>query len=82
MANRVVLNETSYFGWGARDVLASEIEKRKYKKALSNDEIISELKENAGTQFDPRIVPIMIDMLNDGFTDDVRKEYGPGSTKD
>ncbi len=55
---------------------------RKYKKALSNDEIISELKENAGTQFDPRIVPIMIDMLNDGFTDDVRKEYGPGSTKD
>ena len=34
MANRVVLNETSYFGWGARDVLASEIEKRKYKKAL------------------------------------------------
>ena len=34
MANRVVLNETSYFGWGARDVLVSEIEKRKYKKAL------------------------------------------------
>ena len=50
---------------------------RKYKKALSHDDIIAELKENAGTQFDPKLVPIMIDMLNDGFTDDVRKEYGP-----
>ena len=34
MANRVILNETSYFGWGARDVLAGEIKKRNYKKAL------------------------------------------------
>ncbi len=34
MANRIVLNETSYFGWGAREVLVEEILKRKYKKAL------------------------------------------------
>ncbi len=34
MANRVILNETSYFGWGARDVLVSEIKKRNFKKAL------------------------------------------------
>ena len=33
MANRVILNETSYFGWGARDVLVSEIKKRNFKKA-------------------------------------------------
>ena len=50
---------------------------RKYQKALSRGEIIKELKENSGTQFDPKIVPIMISMLNDGFTDKVREEYGP-----
>ncbi len=34
MANRIILNETSYFGWGAREVLLDEIKKRKFKKAL------------------------------------------------
>ena len=34
MANRIVLNETSYFGWGAREVLVDEILKRKFRKAL------------------------------------------------
>ena len=34
MANRIILNETSYFGWGAREVLVDEIKRRKFKKAL------------------------------------------------
>ena len=34
MANRIILNETSYFGWGAREVLVDEINRRGYKKAL------------------------------------------------
>lgn len=34
MANRIVLNETSYFGWGSREVLVSEINARQFKKAL------------------------------------------------
>ena len=34
MANRFILNETSYFGAGSRSVLASEIERRGYKKAF------------------------------------------------
>ena len=34
MTNRIVLNETSFFGWGAREVLPEEIKKRKFKKAL------------------------------------------------
>ena len=34
MADRIVLNEMSYFGWGAREVLPEEIKKRKLKKAL------------------------------------------------
>lgn len=34
MANRMILNETSYFGWGSREVLIEEIKKRKFKRAL------------------------------------------------
>ena len=34
MTNRIILNETSYFGWGSRSVIVDEIKRRKYKKAL------------------------------------------------
>ena len=34
MADRIVLNETSYFGKGAREVLAEEIKKRAFKKVF------------------------------------------------
>ena len=32
MANRFILNETSYFGKGSREALAGEIERRGFKK--------------------------------------------------
>ena len=32
--NRIVLNETSYYGAGCRSVIADEIKKRGYKKVL------------------------------------------------
>ncbi len=34
MSNRIILNETSYFGWKARENLAPEIKKRGFKKIL------------------------------------------------
>ena len=34
MTNRIILNETSYFGWGARENLGPEIKKRGFKKIL------------------------------------------------
>ena len=34
MANRIILNETSYFGWNSRENLVPEIRKRKFKKVL------------------------------------------------
>jgi lactaldehyde reductase len=34
MANRIILNETSYFGPGSRSVLPDEIKRRGFKKAL------------------------------------------------
>ena len=41
MINRFIFNETSFFGWGARNVLVDEISKRKFKKALVvTDEVL------------------------------------------
>lgn len=34
MVSRFVFNETSYFGWGSRQVLVDEIKRRNFKKAL------------------------------------------------
>lgn len=45
MSKRMVLNETSYFGWGCREVLVREIEERKFKHALvvSDDNLVKSL---------------------------------------
>ena len=45
------------------DVMNSE---RCYKKKYSKEQIINELKDNSGTQFDPKIVDIFLQMLEDG----------------
>ena len=34
LANRIILNETSYFGWNAREHLVPEIQKRQFEKIL------------------------------------------------
>jgi HD-GYP domain-containing protein (c-di-GMP phosphodiesterase class II) len=39
---------------------------RCYKKKYSKEQIINELKDNSGTQFDPKIVDIFLQMLEDG----------------
>lgn len=45
------------------DAMSSE---RCYRKALSREVIESELREAAGTQLDPQIVPHMLEMIEDG----------------
>ncbi len=40
---------------------------RVYRPGLTDEVILSELTKNAGTQFDPAIVPIMCGMIADGF---------------
>jgi len=44
----------------AYDAMTSE---RAYRKPLAEDEVIEELKKNAGTQFDPEIVRIFIEKV-------------------
>jgi HD-GYP domain-containing protein (c-di-GMP phosphodiesterase class II) len=39
---------------------------RVYRKRLSKDYIISELENNKGTQFDPKIADIMLNLIKDG----------------
>ncbi|MCP2604668.1 response regulator [Candidatus Aminicenantes bacterium AH-873-B07] len=40
---------------------------RPYRKALSMEEIIKELRKHAGTQFDPQVVEILIKLLKTGI---------------
>ncbi len=45
------------------DAMSSD---RCYRPALSREKIVSELKSCSGTQFDPEIVPYMLDMIEEG----------------
>lgn len=47
----------------ALDAMSSD---RCYRNHLAKDVILSELKNNKGTQFDPKIAQIMIDMIENG----------------
>ena len=46
------------------DAMASD---RCYRKALSEDVIVDELKKCSGTQFDPEVVPHMLAMIEEGI---------------
>lgn len=44
---------------------------RCYRKHLDKETILSELNNNSGSQFDPNIVRYMIDMIEDGFVNEI-----------
>ena len=46
------------------DAMSSD---RCYRKALSNEIIYEELKTCSGSQFDPEIVPHMLNMIDEGI---------------
>ena len=53
---------------------------RCYRKALSMEKIVTELKEGMGKQFDPDIVPHMLDMIQEGVVP-VKAEYIEGNVR-
>ena len=48
---------------------------RCYRDRLSDDQIIEELRENAGKQFDPDFIPHIVEMIADGYIEKVQKMY-------
>ena len=51
---------------GVADAYDAMSSNRCYRDALSKEKIITELKKGSGTQFDPEIVPFMLNMIDDG----------------
>ena len=66
LAARIICVADSY------DTMSS---KRVYKELHEEDYILSELDECDGKQFDPAIVPFMIDMIKDGTAPLPRPDY-------
>ena len=60
MSNRIILNETSYFGWNARENLVPEIKIRNFKKILL---VTDETLMNCG------VTKLVIDCLDRGDID-------------
>ncbi|HCY44476.1 MAG TPA: lactaldehyde reductase [Firmicutes bacterium] len=60
MSNRIILNETSYFGWNARENLVPEIKRRNFKKILL---VTDETLMNCG------VTKLVIDCLDRGGID-------------
>lgn len=69
MINRIILNETSYFGYGSRSVLKDEIKKRGYKKAL----IVTQ--ENILKNVTDKVLEVL-----DGFDYELFMEIKPNPT--
>ena len=52
---------------------------RVYRAHLSDEEIVAEFKKCAGTQFDPEIASVFLEMLEDGFAIPEEEETAPGA---
>ena len=59
---------------GVADSYDAMSSNRVYRRHLNKDEIIEEIQQGSGTQFDPDIVSYMVDMINDGYVNVVKME--------
>lgn len=59
---------------GVADAFDAMTSERCYRQPMSIEIVKKELKEGAGTQFDPKIVPVMLDMIEDGTAPTVVEE--------
>ena len=60
---------------GLADAFDAMTANRVYRKKLDLDYVLNELKKGSGTQFDPKLVDIMLELINNG-TIDVYQIYG------
>ena len=59
---------------GIADAYDAMTSNRVYRKSLSNETVIGELKRCSGTQFDPKLAEIFVKMVEEGKLDDIRYE--------
>lgn len=59
---------------GIADAFDAMTANRVYRKKLELEHVVEELKKGSGTQFDPKLVEIMLDLIQDG-TIDVKQIY-------
>ncbi len=66
---------------GVADSYDAMSSNRVYRRHLSKDEIIEEIQRGSATQFDPNVVPYMVDMINDGYVNVVKMETADSDDK-
>ena len=66
---------------GVADSYDAMSSNRVYRRHLNKDEIIEEIQKGSGTQFDPNVVPYMVDMINDGYVNVVKMETADSDDK-
>ncbi len=59
---------------GVADSYDAMSSNRVYRRHLNKDDIIEEIQQGSGSQFDPDIVKYMVDMINDGYVNVVKME--------
>jgi len=57
----------------ACDAYHAMVSDRPYRAAMSHANAVEELRRNSGTQFDPRIVEALLDVLDAGRRDDQKQ---------
>ena len=65
---------------GIADAFDAMTANRVYRKRLDLEHVLNELRKGRGTQFDPKLVDIMLRLVEDG-TIDVKKIYAESSMK-
>lgn len=58
------------------DAFEAMITSRPYKGTMSISEAVKEIRENKGTQFDPRIVDIFLELVEEGIVGKILKSHG------
>ena len=61
---------------GIMDAYRAMLSDRPYRKALTIDEAVSELRKGAGSQFDPRLVDLFVDLVRQGEVPPELKQVG------
>ena len=59
---------------GVADSYDAMSSNRVYRRHLNKDDIIEQIQQGSGSQFDPDIVKYMVDMINDGYVNVVKME--------